>query len=65
MFFEIVFYNFIQDDTYNSSRLDNPVSVSFPIDFKALTFNLLERESKKKKERVFGSASYKHYIRKA
>jgi hypothetical protein len=39
MFFEIVFYNLIQDDTYNSSRLDNPVSVSFPIDFKALTFN--------------------------
>jgi hypothetical protein len=29
--------------TYNSSRLDNPVSVSFPIDFKALTFNLLQR----------------------
>jgi hypothetical protein len=27
MFFEIVFYNLIQDDTYNSSRLDNPVSV--------------------------------------
>ena len=43
MFFEIVFYNLIQDDTYNSSRLDNPVSVSFPIDFKALTFNLLQR----------------------
>jgi hypothetical protein len=31
------------DDFYNSSRLDNPVSVSFPIDFKALTFNLLQR----------------------
>jgi hypothetical protein len=43
MFFEIVFYNLIQDDTYNSSRLDNPVSVSFPIDFKALAFNLLQR----------------------
>jgi hypothetical protein len=35
-------YNLIQDDTYNSSRLDNPVNVSFPIDMKALAFNLLE-----------------------
>jgi hypothetical protein len=43
MFFEIVYYNLIQDDTYNSSRLDNPVSVSFPIDIKALQFNLLQR----------------------
>jgi hypothetical protein len=43
MFFEIVYYNLIQDDTYNSSRLDNPVNVSFPIDMKALAFNLLQR----------------------
>jgi hypothetical protein len=45
MFFEIVYYNLIQDDTYNSSRLDNPVSVSFPIDIKALKCNLLQRPS--------------------
>jgi hypothetical protein len=55
MFFEIVFYNLVQDDTYNSSRLDNPVSVSFPIDFKALTFNLLQRPNTISKN-ILGSA---------